>query len=69
MMSEYFNRLLAERRQREASLGYYLQRFVTETDKREEFLAWLAKDMGLDKPLPLPSSDAAIEIYNRRTGN
>jgi hypothetical protein len=43
-------RELNEHRSR-APLYSYLQRFVNETGKSEEFLAWLAKEMDLDKPI------------------
>lgn len=64
-MDAYMNRLIQERREREASLAGLLQRFVTETGKGEEFLNWLAKDMGLDKPMDLTNVDALIEQYAR----
>lgn len=46
---------------RRAVLHALLYRFVVETEKRDEFLSWAAKDMGLDKPMDLTKVDALIE--------
>lgn len=46
---------------RKAVLHSLLHRFVVETGKSDEFLRWLAKDMGLDESMDLTRVDALIE--------
>lgn len=51
---------LAARRSKD-ELHALLHRFVVETNKQDEFLGWLAKDMGLDKPMDLTELDALLD--------
>ncbi|RTE91926.1 hypothetical protein [Bradyrhizobium sp. LVM 105] len=57
-LREQYNTALAElnEHRRTAKLRELLHRFVVETGKQKEFLAWLAKDMGLDKPVPFSNA-------------
>lgn len=45
---------------RTAEIRSLMHRFIVETDRQYEFLDWVAKDMGLDKPMGLTRVDALI---------
>ena len=44
-----------------AVLHNLLHRFVVQTGKQDEFLNWVAKEMGIDQPMDLTRLDALIE--------
>lgn len=43
-----------------AEIRALMHRFIVEAGKQDEFLNWLAKDMGLDKPMDLTRVDTLI---------